>query len=240
MKRILRKPLIYFGLALTFLFVILLSFYFYHQFDLKTVIIIASGSDFKGLEALKNSNLLSLDFKKTSNYLKQKNPLFYSIEAVKQYPQTLILNAKERIAVARILHKNDDNLYADADGIVFTEDVSVHPVPFIRLKEFSIYPGQKADWKMMKAIAFIMESNKQSINIEQITEDDSASSFVITIGSGTQVLLPFNSDVQSKASSLQLILARFRIEGKNISKIDFRYDKPVVTLINGEKISSTF
>jgi len=51
---------------------------------------------------------------------------------------------------------------------------------------------------------------------------------VIYLTGGTEVWFSKKKNLEKQAASLQIILDRFRIKGKKIEKIDFRYNKPVV------------
>ena len=58
----------------------------------------------------------------------------------------------------------------------------------------------------------------------------SDSSYAIHLKSGEEVFLSDDKDILEQLTSLQLILARLTMEGKQIFRLDFRYDKPVVVL----------
>lgn len=209
----------------------------YHKFDLKTVIIISSLQNIHGINILNGANLLTVNSLQISSILKKQNSSFYSINIIKKFPQSIILSVENRVPVA-YLPRSKGDIFVDHDGIIFTSEDNFQNLPSIDVSQISIYDGQKADWKIQKAISFIEEFNKQSIIIDQISVDDSSNNFNFKLIGGIEVLLPFNSDTYIKASSLQEIVKRFKIVGKNISKVDFCFDKPVVTLSNGEKISS--
>lgn len=236
-KNPIKKILKLSGIASAILIIILGSFYIYHKVEIKKAIIISFENHLNGLTLLDNENLFTLNIPKSEQLLQSKNSTYYSVKIRKQYPQTLVIETQKRTAVAKILNITQD-LFIDAEGVVFVEKNNRETLPVISFSEISIYPGQKTDWRTINAVKLILECEKQSIKIDQITSDDKSSSFIARVENGIQVLLPFSTDMRIKVSSLQLILMRFRIEGKNISKIDFRFDKPVVTLANGEKISS--
>lgn len=236
-EKYLKRLAIYIGLIVTILIIIYSIISLYHKFDLKTVIIISSQNTIKGLNILNTANLLIQNSTQTSSILIKQNPALYSIGIIKKYPGTLVLRTENRFPVA-YFSRSKNNLFIDKEGIIFISDRIYPNLPSIDVTQISVYEGQKADWKIQKAILFIEEFMKQSINIDQISIDDLSNNFNIKSENGIEILLPFNSDAYIKASSLQSILLRFKIIGKNISKVDFRFDKPVVTLTNGEKISS--
>lgn len=54
--------------------------------------------------------------------------------------------------------------------------------------------------------------------------------FFIKLGAGEEIILSSQKNIDVQISSLQLILSRLTIEGKRFSRLDFRFDKPVITL----------
>lgn len=227
----------YFLSALFLASVSFLPIYLYHQLDLKTVIVVG-GRKLNGLSIFNDSNLLSIDINKIESLLQKQNPTLKTVRISKKFPNTAIVETTARIPIAQFKSKGT-NVYIDEEGVIFANSEVEGNLAVINVLDLSVPFGQKVDWKVGKAISIIQLAHKQSINIEQIWIDDAASTFLIKLVDGSQVYLPYNADIQAKVSSLQLIVLRFRIEGKNIAKVDFRFDKPIVTLTTGEKISST-
>ncbi len=58
----------------------------------------------------------------------------------------------------------------------------------------------------------------------------SDSSFTVLLATGEEILFSPQKNLESQISSLQLIASRLTIEGKRFSRLDFRFDKPVITL----------
>lgn len=54
-------------------------------------------------------------------------------------------------------------------------------------------------------------------------------SFEVKLKDGGVVILSSKKDIGSQISSLQLILSRLTIEGKELKTLDFRFDNPVVS-----------
>ncbi len=72
---------------------------------------------------------------------------------------------------------------------------------------------------------------KKSIPVlDIISETDQA--LRLKLGKGEEVVFSRTKDIEEQVSSLQLMLSRFTIEGKQVSLIDFRFDKPVVVFAN--------
>jgi len=239
MRYTLKKIVTYSAIILILPCIIFIFIFIYFKFQLKNLIIISNKSSIVGLTQLNGVNLLPLNIKKVSLNLQKLNSSFLTINLSKKFPNSLILETKNRIAIAKIQVGNGYK-FVDLNGFIFTDNDNIADLPVIIIPQISIYSDQKTDWRVTKAISFIAEATRQGISIEQLLGDNTDNSFTIKLSIGPEIMLPYSADAVSKASSLQVIILRFRIEGKNIAKIDFRFDKPVVTLSNGEKISSTF
>ncbi|MBI2031171.1 MAG: hypothetical protein HYT08_01015 [Candidatus Levybacteria bacterium] len=60
-------------------------------------------------------------------------------------------------------------------------------------------------------------------------ETASDSSYLVNLSDGGQVIISSSKDIEIQISSLQLILKRLTIEGKRLKKLDFRFEKPVLS-----------
>lgn len=54
-------------------------------------------------------------------------------------------------------------------------------------------------------------------------------SFVIRLDKDHEVIIDSNKDIDSQLSSLQLILTQLKIEGKTFKRLDFRFQKPIIS-----------
>jgi hypothetical protein len=54
-------------------------------------------------------------------------------------------------------------------------------------------------------------------------------SYMIKLSNGSQVIISSQKDINKEISSLQFILKRLTMEGKEFTKLDLRFDKPVIT-----------
>jgi len=55
-------------------------------------------------------------------------------------------------------------------------------------------------------------------------------SYKIKLRSGGEVIIDPSKNIDQQLSSLQLILSQLKIEGKALKRLDFRYQKPIITL----------
>lgn len=74
---------------------------------------------------------------------------------------------------------------------------------------------------------------KKELNTDSLFYDSidiaSQRSIIIKLKSGEEVILSQDKDLVSQIRSLQLTLNHFTIEGRKISRIDFRFENPVIT-----------
>ena len=61
------------------------------------------------------------------------------------------------------------------------------------------------------------------------TENDL--NYLIKLKDGGEVIIDSGKSVDEQFSSLQLILSQLKIEGKALRRLDFRYEKPIITFI---------
>jgi hypothetical protein len=54
-------------------------------------------------------------------------------------------------------------------------------------------------------------------------------SYKIILESKGEVIIDSHKDIDEQLSSLQLILKQLKIEGKALKRLDFRYQKPIIT-----------
>ncbi len=66
--------------------------------------------------------------------------------------------------------------------------------------------------------------------IEFDSVEASGSSYMVQLKKGGKVTFSTDKSISEQISSLQFILARLTMEGKLFSRLDLRFDKPVITI----------
>ncbi len=75
-------------------------------------------------------------------------------------------------------------------------------------------------------IAELLDKNAlqyQSIDIQR------DSSVLVIMQNNAQVFLSTQKDLSQEIASLQLTIAHLTIEGKSFSRLDFRFDRPIIS-----------
>lgn len=234
-----KKKIIVSSVAVFFVIgLILLTYLLLNLFHLKKVYIIAEKLRMDGLSEMNGQNLLFLNTDKIAEILVHKNINLKSIKIDKIYPDSLKLYPQAKIIKARIKSNTGEVLLDEEFILLRSEDGEVNNVPVVEVQNIPLVLSQKADWRVERAIIFYDQIINQGLSIGRIKVDGYLSYVTLSIAEGTEVLIPLEAEGYKAAASLQIIMSRFRIEGKFVSRIDLQFDKPVVILESGEKISS--
>lgn len=231
-KKILTFILLTGGLILPLLFIYLIN-----VLHVRKVIVISSYPSLSGLEAVGGSNIIFLDAKKVTSGLLKKNSYAKNISILKIYPNTLKITVDSRTPIAMV-RINGKLFLVDPDGYIIGESEN-QQVPFIDGIQLKGNQTGRVDWTVIKALNILDDLTKQSISIDRLMMDTDNSLMTLTLAGDIPVIIPLNVDINRTATSLQAIINRFRIEGKSVTKIDFRYDKPIAIIQNEEKNSSS-
>lgn len=222
-----------------FLFLCLLFLLFiFMQFTVQKIIVISSSPEIYGLEIIRGKNLIVAPLSQLTEYLIKRNQKVKSITIEKLFPNTLRIDLMAREPVAYV-KDSLRTLSIDSDGVLLPGSESTgKKLPVIKTENTIFLASEKTDWRLIKALSILDQMKKESISVDQIRIDKDKSNFHVYLDTPVEVIIPFESNPQIVATSLQVIVARFRIEGKFISKVDFQFDKPIVILRNEENISS--
>ena len=110
-------------------------------------------------------------------------------------------------------------------------------LPEIEAQFLTEHSKENEDWRVKKAAEIILELDKVGLEALNITIEQKNSIFIVKISEGTEIVVPQSISPSELAASLQIIIGRFKIEGKTVTKIDFQSDKPVIILSSQTKSS---
>lgn len=219
--------------------IIFLLIHGFNQFRIKKVYIISSRQISNGLDMLNSQNLLTFNTIHIRQYLLQQNPEVKSIDIKIKFPESLIMILVFRQPVAMVRPNTLKPYYLDSEGVILsTNEDNDQDIPVIETNGILSGFGSRIDWRIMKALLITKYFAKENLPVDKILIDDKIPTLDILLKDGIKAVVPEASDPPTLAASLQIITSRFRIEGKSITAIDFRFEKPVVIFSTGEKISS--
>ncbi len=180
----------------------------------------------KILEGVKGQNLLSLDSDKLAQTIIKQDIKIKDAEVQKKIPGTLLIYIQKRQALAVIPFQGDFFL-VDKDGLILSQEKETPNLPVVTLNLGlqNLKVGSSIDSKE-KSIFHILDSLKGKEKVVSLLVGEDLE---LQLEGGTLVFLPRNDESQAEINSLQILMTRFRIEGRLPLKIDLRFDKPVVT-----------
>ena len=110
-------------------------------------------------------------------------------------------------------------------GLLFVNLVLIYAT-FLEKPKPIVSPLSKNQMSSTKQIEMALkERNIEYVSIS--TQKDTT--YLIKLKEGEVILDP-SKNVDQELSSLQLILSQLKIEGKTLKRLDFRYEKPIITL----------
>lgn len=212
--------------------VLFILFFLYRLMMVKKVIVVSQVQEINGLNFLNGQNFLTVDSRNLADKILGVNPYLKKLTVTKSFPDKLTLDVMPRIPVAVMSDSDKKEFYLDREG--FPADKKYLRSQFLPVIEgYKLpYRTSRPDWRVLKAVDLISLLAEENIGVGHFFIDDINSSFTLFLLSEEEVFLAQNFNPAEISASLQTIISRFRIEGKFISKIDFRFDKPLVILKN--------
>lgn len=95
----------------------------------------------------------------------------------------------------------------------------ISPIPVIK----ALADGSHDDEHVRQIKALLKE---KSISYTTVQNNDSI--YVVQLENGAEVTLSAKKDIMVQISSLQFILARLTMEGRQFRKLDLQFDKPII------------
>ncbi|MCX6726006.1 MAG: cell division protein FtsQ/DivIB [Candidatus Shapirobacteria bacterium] len=124
----------------------------------------------------------------------------------------------------------DNNFYLiDKDGVVLEKTDQQANLPLIIIqKNPNLDIGQRFNQDGIEKIMEIISGLKINLIEFNIVHLISSQEIEVWLKNKTLVLFNGEKEINFQLDSLQLIFSRAKIEGKEIKKIDLRFDKPVI------------
>lgn len=174
---------------------------------------------------VKGSHLLLISKKKLIQNLKEKYVCLKSLNVYRRLPSTLAVEVEVDKTLVKI---ENTNLFLTEQGLV-VGDQSAKDLPILYPgRALTLSSGEKINDELisftLKVVQAIEKSDFVPVNIRII--DDVNVAFYNQ--QGLVVIFSPKKDATFQVDSLQQVLAKAKIDGTKIAKIDLRFDKPVI------------
>lgn len=187
--------------------------------------------DLRGIESWNGKNIFLLQEDKMKQDLINANPLLKDVKVVKKYPDTLSF----------IVSKYDESVYLVVDQGYFllsddgrilskikdkTKDLPVINY-YQKLNYSSWQSGDFIQYKdIIMALHFLRKSSDLGLTINTI--DIGGTNMIALQLKDKKILFTSEKDQALEDYQLDRIIRQFKIEGKQFTVLDLRFDKPVI------------
>ncbi len=179
----------------------------------------------KILEKTQKQNFFLLKPEEIAGKIKTQDLKIEEVKIERVFPGKLLVKIQTRLPLAAV--KTQDGYFLiDKEGLIFDQQKESGVIPTLNLGLQNPKVGSRIDETeevVLKILAFL----KGKEDILFITKE--ADDYFLQLTEGLSILFPGKDETQEKLDSLQMMLTRFKIEGKRPIKIDLRFAKPVIS-----------
>jgi len=174
-------------------------------------------------------NIVSLSPQKTKQLIKDELPGINQVEIKKKLPDKLIVHLTKRKPIA-VVEANKEYYQVDYQGVILAKLDQPADLPLIASGEVSVAVDnhQLESSVILSSLDFLYQLLIKNIEARRLEITDSRE-LTVFLKTGPKVLISLDKNIKEQVDSLQLILERAKIEGKQIELIDLRFDKPVIS-----------
>lgn len=187
---------------------------------------------FKVNSLVLGKNIILLSPPKTEQLIKDELPGIEQVEIEKKLPDKLIVHLTKRKPIA-VVEANKDYYQVDYQGIILARLEQPTDLPLIACGGLSIAANnrQLESPVILSSLDFLYQLLANNIETRRLEITDSRE-LTVFLKTGPKVLISLDKNIKEQVESLQLILERAKIEGKQIELIDLRFDKPVISYLD--------
>ena len=187
------------------------------------------GEVLKGIEKLGNQNLLLLNKEKWEKEIGKENPLLEEIEIKKNLPSEVVIEFKKRKPKAAIFDPRLQSFFLiDKEGVIVERKEEEERLPFIvaHLQNFKI--GDRIKNRNINLVLALILSLEEDLEKAKFEIDEKKGILKVTLEKNILILIDLEKEVKETVFALQILMKKFKIEGKWPKKIDLRFEKPIL------------
>ncbi len=109
-------------------------------------------------------------------------------------------------------------------AVKFKKPLYISPLPTMHFVQSS--QSDQSDKKLPELQKALKKSRIEYKNISK----DKDSSYIVTLQNGSKVIFSSQKDISVQITSLQYILSHLTMEGRQFSRLDLRFEKPVIVV----------
>jgi cell division septal protein FtsQ len=184
---------------------------------------------FKVNSLVLGKNILFLSPQKVEEEILSQLPKIEKVKIEKKLLHQITIHLAKKKAIATVEFESQ-YYQVDYRGTILASLDQPSDLPLLVVKELSLSPdgGQIETPAILTSLDCLYQLLFGGIDLRRAEVTDSRY-LSLSLKAGPTVLISLEGEVKKQVDSLQLILARAKIEGKQVKVIDLRFDKPVIT-----------
>jgi cell division septal protein FtsQ len=197
-------------------------------FALRNIEVVGDGIQVAIDQTKLEHNLLFIRPEKLKADILTNNNQIENIQITKKYPDTLSITVSLRKASARVTTSTRTAII-DSRGVMlgFARSDS-GSLPMLDFGVPDVPDGTTfTDTRVLSGIAIIRDISSIAPITSMYLADTSS---IRAIYGKTSIFFPLNTEYSALATTLQTLIARFRMKGSMPASIDLRFDKPVIRM----------
>ncbi|MCR4324959.1 MAG: hypothetical protein NUV69_04715 [Candidatus Curtissbacteria bacterium] len=211
--------------ALTLISILVISFLTYQLFLIRSIEVSSNNCIKVDDVDLKGKLVFTVQEKSLEKTLAERFTCATEVKVEKKYPSKIKITTTSPSAVLKV---EGTNLQIDELGLVTEGAANNLPTLFVASKA-ALAPGAKTqDETVLTAAALAKFLQKSDFDMQNLRVIDQNEIAAYDAGQ-TMVIFSTKKPAGEQVDSLQQVLAKARIKGDKIAKIDLRFDKPVIT-----------
>lgn len=160
---------------------------------------------------------------KLTREIKNQEIKIAKVRIKKEFPGKIILEINKRQPLV-VIPRDNFYFFVDQEGIVFSLETNAYNLPFLKISLQNLGIGSTIGIERIKIPQILAVLEQEAIRKIVVLDDQ------VQVETGQECLIILPVEVSSgKIEALQIILNRFKIEGKRLTKIDLRFEKPVIS-----------
>ncbi len=202
-------------------------------FEIKTIEIRSQEKiNLKGLNSIYKTNIFFLDERKIIPILYEFNSELTKINITKEYPQKLIIYVDVQAPIASLKTNNGFFLLGEDGRIISKVKNNLKRLPTVNYYQqidFSSYnSGQTISFIDLKSgLNYLSKGLALGLSIN--TLDIKGEDMIALKLNDKEIIFSLAKEKNSQLYQFETIIKQFKIAGRDFKKIDFRFDKPIVT-----------
>lgn len=185
-----------------------------------------------GIDVYSNKSMILLKKENIERDILNKNPMLQKAYVHIDFPQTIAISVVEAAPIASLMLE-DGFMNLSSSGKILAKQkdddessrIPIHYYQPLYFRNFTV--GEIVDIAEVVTAVFIVEE-VQKLNIPISTVDIRNENMIVLISEEREILVSATKDARIQIAELKVVIEQFRTKALSFSRLDIRFDKPIV------------